>query len=568
MDKKGTNDNKVINILIILGCLSIFLIILFIFCNEKHDKNTKMNQHKNYITKNLEPNNFYSIKKQKNNGTRQNKKMYQHKNYITKNLEPNNFDINYGVQLKSQKDIVDSYWKYSWGPEPWNNSSGDKVGVLQIVNGGNQTMWINYGGIGIDDTKDTKIDYPVDYRWRQFIETPSELNNNVKYKVVKRTEGQGLTFKLEPNQYQIVPFTGTAAWISGSLGCCEDGTKCIINPQGRAAQTTLFEWTVPGVWDGSAVDGFHIPIKFEIDGCDGTTNSCNGSEGKIQLKFTKKDCVNPVYKDDGVYLGCKSTCACQYDSKGCLGFKPAPDNPLVKQCQGYCGTSADGCVAYERELYGIPDSAAKKYCDSITKMTSKENTESGTRTIYCQAYDDLSGTKSLGNGVIKVTMFNTDFDIPPQNCSSPPSSTTYACTNGNCVVDSTGKFKTLQECEDNCSSPPSSTTYACTNGNCVVDSTGKYKTKQDCEVRCCSVKYKCTDSNCVVDSTGTYKTLTECQSNCSTSSTRCSDLCNKSSAQNCKATCTQNHQCFDNQAGVCSGNTQQQCPKSMTWCTL
>ncbi len=46
-------------------------------------------------------------------------------------------------------------------------------------------------------------------------------------------EGQGNGFKLNSGDYQILPFTGTASWFGGSVGCCKNGNNCVINPLGR-----------------------------------------------------------------------------------------------------------------------------------------------------------------------------------------------------------------------------------------------------------------------------------------------------------------------------------------------
>ena len=368
-------DKKIIKILLISGCLLLILLLLLLLYNQQ--------------------NRFEPPQKNINN--------------IQDNS--NNFDFNYGIDIKDQKTKIN--WEYKWSTPPYGSKSSEQVGVLQIVNGGNQPMWINYAGSIITDNSSLK--------WETFITTSSELNNNTKHLWYKRGEGV-YTFKLNPNEYQIVPFTGSAAWISGSLGCCEDGSNCIINTLARGGGSgkddqgsTLFEWTVPGVWDASAVDGFNLPLKIEIDGCE-NSKDCNNSDSIIKLKFTKQQCINQIIDDKtGTYLGCKSMCGCQ-TSKG----KSCPDyNSSIgtNSTKGYCGCDIDGCSKLLRNIFNN-DAAGMNYCNSITEMAPDK------RGIYCQAYDDNFGTKNYGNGIIKITMFNIDFDIPDRtNCNSPPTPT-------------------------------------------------------------------------------------------------------------------------------------------------
>ena len=399
---------------IILFCLLCLLFIMYLVCknnNTNYVSNKDSNIYNKIIPKGIRPSEGDQVIKS------------------THNL----YNNDYGIPLKEQKSIVGNQWDYLWGEPPYGTIK-DQVGILQIVNGGTQPIWITYGGLIITDPNNKN-------NWKKYIETPSSLNNKKNYKVYERKEGgQGLTFKLDINNYQLLPFTGSSAWVSGSLGCCDDGSKCTINTKGRSGGTgvndqpsTLFEWTVPGVWDASAVDGFNIPIKFEIDGCidQNNNNICNGSDSVVNLLFSRKDCVNPILSN-GIYLGCKSMCACQ-NSNGsdCPDYKKdfinQPHTP-----GGYCGCDEKECVEYSHKLFGS-DPAGIAYCDSITKMTKNE---SGKRNIYCQAYDDAAGTKSYGNGIIKLTMFNTDFDIPPKsNCTTPPTPPTNCCEpNTNCTT--------------------------------------------------------------------------------------------------------------------------------------
>ena len=161
----------------------------------------------------------------------------------------------------SQKALATpAFWDYNWGPAPYGTPK-DHVGVLQIVNGGTDTMWIRYGGNGVDN-------------WKDLVTTASDLNGNKAHKWNKKGDnnmlGQGDGFQLLPGEFQIVPFSGSACWVGGSLGCEELGGNCVISPDGRGSGTgfvgaeqpnTLFEWTAPGVWDASLVDGFSLPMK-------------------------------------------------------------------------------------------------------------------------------------------------------------------------------------------------------------------------------------------------------------------------------------------------------------------
>jgi hypothetical protein len=73
---------------------------------------------------------------------------------------------------------------------------------------------------------------------------------------------------------------------------------------------------------------------------------------------------------------------------------------------GYCGCAQGECVQWLRNLFDT-DAAGKTYCDAITSMAHGSD---GKRSIYCQAYDDNAGTRSYGNGVLKVTLCNSGFE--------------------------------------------------------------------------------------------------------------------------------------------------------------
>ena len=293
--------------------------------------------------------------------------------------------------------------------------------MLQIVNAGSATMWIRYGGNGINpgDTHD----------WKPFITAPSVLNNNVPIPFNAKPKGQGAAFRLLAGQYQIVPMAGSASWASATMGCDTKGENCIFAPLGRAGGTgpqdqanTLFEISVPGVWDGSCVDGYGPPIKIEVDGCGhpgaGLPSDCGGSAPTYFLSFTPDKCTNKIMSAQNEYLGCASMCGCQNAAVaqhvGTVPMCPGmPDiTPLVGRPStpgGLCGCPEGECVQALRNLFA-KDPAGIAYCDSITEMTKGSD---GKRPVYCQAYDDNHGTKSYGNGIIKISFCNYGFEWIP-----------------------------------------------------------------------------------------------------------------------------------------------------------
>ena len=398
----------------------------------------------------------------------------------------------YGIPLEQQKDIAKIHWPYSWTNNPTD------VGVMQIVNGGTETMWVRYGGTIISDPDSKNNLY-----WRQFIENASDLNGgkNHKWNALNTNGmgGQGDGFQLNPGEYQIVPFTGIAAWIAASLGCCDNGNDCILNNTGRSGSTTLLEWTVPGVWDASAVDGFSVSMRIEID-------DPVSSDPIINLAFSQALCTNPIKDNNNQYLGCKSMCACQdtlddkcvdadysktnvpyYDShpgdlpgiKGGYCGCPCPD-PNDADLPSGCRDNSVNCSAWLRKFFS-EDKAGKNYCNSITKMTQDS---SGNRSIYCQAYDDLQGTKSLGNGVIKVTIYNKDFEwikdrTGNTSCGSvPPTPQIPDC-------------KTVNMQDNKCTDDQK---YVCTNGQTPPNNPSKWG--------CSQTQFPdCNGTQCIKDNT-------------------------------------------------------------------
>ena len=342
-----------------------------------------------------------------------------------------------GVPLTQQKALAAAHWPYKWGPAPYGHPS-DVAGVLQVVNGGSQPLWVRYGGDGISPG-----DGPYD--WQPFITNASALNGGRAHAWnalgAHGMRGQGDGFRLGPGEYQIVPFSSSSCWLGGSLGCCAHGNDCHVSPSGRGAGTdaspsgqpnTLFEWTAPGVWDASLVDGFGLPMKVEVDGCgkpgSGTAADCGGSDPVTYLSFEPAKCPNPILTTVGTaaaaseagqqqhYVGCKSMCGCQNRARqlgndtdgGCPGMagRSAIENEPHPP-GGYCGCAQGDCVAWLRGLFSR-DAAGQRYCDAITDMAHGAD---GKRAVYCQAYDDNAGTRSYGNGVVKVTLCNAGFEF-------------------------------------------------------------------------------------------------------------------------------------------------------------
>lgn len=330
---------------------------------------------------------------------------------------------NYGAPLLSQKDLASGSWQYQWGPAPYGHQS-DVAGVLQIVNGGSDTMWIRYGGNGINPGET--------YDWKKFITTPSKLNGNKAHAWTALNEhgmvGQGHGFKLEPGEYQIVPFSSSSCWAGATLGCDQYGANCAVSPNGRGAGTdaspsgqpnTLFEWTAPGVWDASLVDGFGMPMKVEVDGCGppgtGQASDCGIHDSIIYLELNPDQCPNKITNGNGHYVGCKSMCGCQNSAEqqkkdtdaacgGMAAVSSIVNKPHVPG--GYCGCPQSDCVDWLRNLFDS-DHAGGAYCNAITAMTKNSI---GNRAVYCQAYDDKAGTRSYGNGIMKVTFCNKGFE--------------------------------------------------------------------------------------------------------------------------------------------------------------
>ena len=103
-----------------------------------------------------------------------------------------------GVALSKQKALAAQHWAYKWGPAPYGHPQ-DIAGVLQIVNGGSQPMWVRYGGNGISPGDD--------YDWKPFITNASALNGGRAHAWnalnAHGMGGQGDGFKLAPGEVRL-----------------------------------------------------------------------------------------------------------------------------------------------------------------------------------------------------------------------------------------------------------------------------------------------------------------------------------------------------------------------------
>jgi hypothetical protein len=165
-------------------------------------------------------------------------------------------------------------------------------------------------------------------------------------------------------------------------------------------------------------------MRVEVAGCE--NGDCNNSDPIVNLAFSQDLCPNQIIVN-GQYLGCKSMCACQQDNDttncknnpdysqkgnpyppggycGCPCPYNGPDKTILPPCAGEDSTI--NCSKWLNDFFS-GDNAGQIYCNNITEMTKDS---SGKRPIYCQAYDDNHGTRSYGNGVIKLTIYNKDFE--------------------------------------------------------------------------------------------------------------------------------------------------------------
>ena len=99
------------------------------------------------------------------------------------------------MPLAEQRELAASHWDYKWGAAPYGTPS-DRVGVLQVVNGGSAPMWIRFAG------KDLSAGGLYD--WGKYIETASPLNGGVAHPLTRLNthglQGQGDGFKLLPGE--------------------------------------------------------------------------------------------------------------------------------------------------------------------------------------------------------------------------------------------------------------------------------------------------------------------------------------------------------------------------------
>jgi hypothetical protein len=307
------------------------------------------------------------------------------------------------VDINEQKNVASHFWPYRWTP----GGAREDVGTLQIVNGVNQPIWIRYTG--------------TDNTWLKYIQQPSALNGFQEHAWTssKNLQGQGDGFRLGIGEYQIVPLFGIGAWLSASMGCCQDGSQCTINQLGRGGTNTIFEWTVApaGVWDFSAVDGFDLSMHIE------TQESVTPD---VSFNADHSICPNPEYNNKNEYIGCMSMCRCQQTADQATGqntnckLMTNIHEPHMRASKGYCGCPGErnavtGCEPEPEASHKFyaGDKAGQDFCNVITKASNIN----GERATYCYSYDDAFGTRSLGNGNLKLTVLTNRFaDVIEKQC--------------------------------------------------------------------------------------------------------------------------------------------------------
>lgn len=106
-----------------------------------------------------------------------------------------------------------------------------------------------------------------------------------------------------------------------------------------------------------------------------------------------------------------------------------------------------------------------------------------------------------------------------------PADPMFSCTNGVCVVDAKGTYKSKDECaaKSTCVATPITALFACLNGYCIEDAKGIYKSKDECvaKSKCVTAppsagNYRCNGDTggCVPDTTGAYADEKSCKAAC------------------------------------------------------
>ena len=276
---------------------------------------------------------------------------------------------------------------------------------LQIVNGGTQTLWINW--IVEETNKINSYPGPIgsatgifSTKWTYYLNNPIEgsykSTNNWSW-ANDITHAEGI-FEIPPNKYVLLPYFGVSARIAGALGCSNTKSNCKIGSGGTQSPQTLIEWTwTPSgndVIDCSTVDGYALPVRIQY------LKEDNSSTTTILGKFTKENCKlggKQIIDKDGNYLGCQSPC-----SAG-VGWKGINQDINSQVC---CKDKYNKPETCHPNRIPVAKQFINPWCDSITNMFSLNNKRLG----YCYAYDDEAGSikdHQKYNSLIKV-IFCTD----------------------------------------------------------------------------------------------------------------------------------------------------------------
>lgn len=312
---------------------------------------------------------------------------------------------------------------------------------LQIVNGGTRTMWITWLA---SEPSSYSGPYPGPLgsatgtfatEWTKALSNPKGGSfdaSAVNWSWQNGKDAAQGVFELPAHTHVLLPYFGSSARIAGALDCSTvpvNRVDCSISRGGAPSPQTLVEWTwkpaPPDVIDGSAVDGYALPVRIEYLKCSNSADTCCDSELKcsdefntILGKFNESLCEpsGKMINADGSYAGCQSPC-----SAG-IGGVPGVDNvDILNQvccrvpynlpctchpCTKLTGPAFAACVASGTACSGgipVANAVLDPWIDSITTQSSK--------LFYTYAYDDENASitdQEKFNSLVKVTVC-TDF---------------------------------------------------------------------------------------------------------------------------------------------------------------
>jgi hypothetical protein len=423
--------------------------------------------------------------------------------------------------------------------------------------------------------------------------------------------------------------TGVPAWDIMAVKMIDDNdTPLSLDENNNISKVVdqsaiLMEFGREMVADVSAVDGINFKVKQEvsigylpdgtlkIDEMDIKSNPCKGLDNKYQQAI---GCHNPAKKDcegdnsGGQSADCKLG-KCQFNDCSTKLFNIPQELDVYKTIRDKTNTVQSFLEHPYNIQEGIP---LDLFCTKIHDRIGD------TITPYCYDYNDEGSSENMGSPYrMKITFSDlVGNDQPPCNnidkkCASnytctdsgnckenkPSSPSFYSCKNGNCVSDTNGNFTTQSDCMKNCSTPTPPPTpgddptcsYLCSKSGKTDCSCSSNQCFDNSAKVCAAIKdrnvcknnnmtwctndstptyYSCKNGNCVSDG-ASKTTLSDCKQNCKPTppGNTCKSLCDLSKNTGCYSSCAQN-KCFDNSAGVCSANNQEQCKNSnMTWCT-